>query len=158
MTRIAVTGHRGLTEEVVRFVADGIRAEVGKHAGPDLVGLSCVADGADTLFAQAVLDAGGRLVVVVPARGYREAFPVGPRSMYDSLVERASEVVQLEHVTPDSVAYMDASLRMLDRADELVAVWDGLPARGYGGTADVVAVAAERGLPVTVVWPVGVLR
>ena len=27
---------------------------------------------------------------------------------------------------------------MLDRADRLYAVWDGKPARGYGGTADVV--------------------
>jgi hypothetical protein len=48
---------------------------------------------------------------------------------------------------------MAGSERMLDLADELVAVWDGLPARGHGGTADVVAVALDRGIPVTVIWP-----
>ncbi|WP_198036875.1 hypothetical protein [Nocardia sp. BMG51109] len=47
---------------------------------------------------------------------------------------------------------------MLDDADELFAVWDGKPARGYGGTADVVAVARQRGMPVTVIWPDGAQR
>ncbi|GGL42208.1 hypothetical protein GCM10011588_66220 [Nocardia jinanensis] len=47
---------------------------------------------------------------------------------------------------------------MLDEADELFAVWDGKPARGYGGTADVVAVVCDRNMPVTVVWPEGASR
>lgn len=47
---------------------------------------------------------------------------------------------------------------MLERADELIAVWDGQPARGYGGTADVVQAARDKDLPVTVVWPAGVMR
>jgi hypothetical protein len=42
---------------------------------------------------------------------------------------------------------------MLARTDRLYAVWDGKPARGYGGTADVVAEAEKRGIPVTVIWP-----
>lgn len=44
---------------------------------------------------------------------------------------------------------------MLDRADRLLAVWDGKPARGYGGTADVVAEAQTRVIPVTVIRPEG---
>jgi len=44
---------------------------------------------------------------------------------------------------------MAASRLMVDAADELFAVWDGQPARGHGGTADVVAYARERGKPVT---------
>jgi hypothetical protein len=27
---------------------------------------------------------------------------------------------------------------MIDKTDHLIAVWDGKPARGYGGTADIV--------------------
>jgi hypothetical protein len=53
---------------------------------------------------------------------------------------------------------MAASEHVLDTVDALVAVWDGRPARDYGGTADVVAAARERGLPVTVVWPDGAER
>ncbi|MGW1005456.1 hypothetical protein [Streptomyces sp. NPDC002520] len=38
-------------------------------------------------------------------------------------------------------------------ADELVAVWDGKPAWGHGGTADVVAYAERTGVRVRVLWP-----
>ena len=37
-------------------------------------------------------------------------------------------------------------------------MWDGKPARSYGGTADVVAYARERGTPVRVIWPDGAHR
>jgi hypothetical protein len=47
---------------------------------------------------------------------------------------------------------------MLDHADRLFAVWDGKPARGYGGTADVVTEARNRGMPVRVIWPDGAQR
>jgi hypothetical protein len=40
----------------------------------------------------------------------------------------------------------------------LLAVWDGTPSQGVGGTADVVAFAGERGVPTTVVWPPGSRR
>ena len=40
----------------------------------------------------------------------------------------------------------------------LVAVWDGQPARGLGGTADVVAYARQRGVPMEVIWPQGATR
>ena len=53
---------------------------------------------------------------------------------------------------------MEASQAMLDRAERLFAVWDGKPARGYGGTADVVAEARSQGIPVTVIWPEGASR
>ncbi|NUP64306.1 MAG: hypothetical protein HOW71_19265 [Nonomuraea sp.] len=48
---------------------------------------------------------------------------------------------------------MTASARMLDDAEVLFAIWDGQPARGYGGTADVVAEARRREVPVRVIWP-----
>ena len=50
---------------------------------------------------------------------------------------------------------MEAGRLMLDKADELYAVWGGKPARGYGGTGDVVAEARARGLPVRVISPQG---
>jgi hypothetical protein len=47
---------------------------------------------------------------------------------------------------------------MIQQADRLFAVWDGKPARGYGGTADVVAYARERDIPLVVIWPDGEKR
>lgn len=153
MTRIAISGHRGLPPETTAAVAAEIRARVAQRADGDLVGVSCLADGPDTLFAQAVLRFGGSLVVVVPARKYRESLPAEHHSVYDELLTAASEVIALDREDSDSEAHQAGSVRMLDNADELLAVWDGKPARGYGGTADVVAAARRRGMPVTVVWP-----
>ncbi len=48
---------------------------------------------------------------------------------------------------------MAASECMIGLADELWAVWDGKPARAYGGTADVVAYARDNGVPVRLIWP-----
>jgi len=55
-------------------------------------------------------------------------------------------------------SHMAASKMMIGAADVLYAVWDGQPARDYGGTADVVTYAQERGLPVRVIWPHGARR
>jgi hypothetical protein len=140
------------------LVNAALRAEIGKHADGNLIGLSCLADGADALFARAILDQGGMLHVIVPAQQYREGLPAEHHAAYDALIAQAAEVTELDHVESDSEAHMDASMRMLAEADELLAVWDGLPARAYGGTADVVSAAREQGLPVTVIWPDGAER
>jgi hypothetical protein len=159
MTRLAVTGHRGLSEKTTALVDAALRSEISKRAGDGpLVGLSCIADGADALFARAVLAHGGTLHVVVPAHKYRDGLPQDHHTTYDTLIAEAADIIRLDHMESDSEAHMDASLRMLADADELLAVWDGQPARGYGGTADVVDTARTQGIPVTVVWPAGAER
>jgi hypothetical protein len=57
-----------------------------------------------------------------------------------------------------SESHMEASKAVIGQAGELVAVWDGQPVRGYGGTADVVAYASEHGTPVPMMWPHGAER
>ncbi len=158
MTRIAVSGHRGLSPEIEAFVDQGIRAELARFASDDLVGLSCLADGADQIFARAVVDLGGDLEVFVPAARYRDALPQSAHPAYDELISRAVAVNRLDHVESTSQSHMDASMEMLKHADMLLAVWDRQPARSFGGTADVVTHAREIGVPVTVVWPEGAQR
>lgn len=142
--------------ETGRLVDAALREEVAETS--ELVGVSCLADGADSLFAQAVLDHGGDLIAVVPSATYRDGLPEEHHPIYAALLARALEVVRLDHIESTEKSYMAGSLAMLDRADRLVAVWDGEPARGYGGTADVVQVARDRDLPVTRIWPNGATR
>ncbi|MFI6499820.1 hypothetical protein [Nonomuraea typhae] len=157
MTRIAVSGHRGLPLRTVRLIDEAIREMLRAHA-PHLVGLSCLADGADQIFAQAILDLGGTLEAVIPAQRYRDGLPGDSHARYDELLSRAAVIHRLDYTESTSESHMVASARMLDSADSLLAVWDGLAARGYGGTADVVAEARQRGVPVHVVWPTGSRR
>lgn len=58
----------------------------------------------------------------------------------------------------DSLAHMAGSEILVGLVDELLAVWDGQLARGYGGTADVVAYAQQQGTAVRVLWPEGASR
>ncbi|MEV8632157.1 hypothetical protein AB0395_10920 [Streptosporangium sp. NPDC051023] len=157
MIRIAVSGHRGLSSATTTLIDDAIRSLLAEHT-PTITGLSCLADGADQVFARAVIDLGGSLEVVTPARRYREGLPAEAHQEYDSLLVEAERVHTMDFVESTSESHMVASRFMLDHADELLAVWDGKPARGYGGTADVVAEARRRGLPVHIIWPEGARR
>jgi hypothetical protein len=158
VTRIAVSGHRGLTPDVTALVDQAIRSELATEDPETLVGISCLADGADQIFARAVLDAGGRLEVIVPARAYRDGLPADAHDEYDQLLARASAFTRLDREDSTSDAHMAASVAMLDGADRLLAVWDGKPSRAPGGTADVVDHAQTHAIPVSVIWPEGASR
>jgi hypothetical protein len=127
MTRIAITGHRGLPDDTVGKVRDAISDQLGRDDDGDVTGLSCLADGADQIFARAVLDAGGRLEVIVPAAAYRDGLPEHDRREYDALLAAASDVRRLDFTESTSEAHMAASQAMLGAADRLYAVWDGSP-------------------------------
>jgi hypothetical protein len=152
--RVGVTGHRSLPDRTRQLVESSVYDRLGGLTSEPLVGISCLADGADQLFAEAVLGLGGELEVVLPAAGcYRDG-----RAALDRFVARAAAVETLGFPESTNEAYMAAGRRVVDRSDVLVAVWDGNPARGFGGTGDVVAYAHERGVPVEVVWPSGAVR
>jgi hypothetical protein len=155
--RIAISGHRGLSASTTALVDKGIRAALAAEP-PGFTGISCLADGADQIFARAVTDLGGTLEAIIPASQYRDGLPVGSREEYDSLLAKATTMHRLPFTQPSSESHMAASTLMIDTADELYAVWDGQPARGYGGTADVAAYARQRGIPVHVIWPAGAQR
>jgi hypothetical protein len=152
-----VSGHRGLPAATAVLIASAISTEVHDAGGP-MTGLSLLADGADQIFARAVLEAGGAIEAVIPAAEYRDGLPPGARDEYDALLAKAVTVHRLPFTGSTSESHMAASEFMIDHAEELWAVWDGKPARGYGGTADVVAYARLSGVPVRVIWPEGARR
>lgn len=47
-------------------------------------------------------------------------------------------------------AHLAAGQAVVDRSERLVTVWDGKPARGIGGTADIVSYARQKGVSVAV--------
>jgi hypothetical protein len=157
MYRIAISGHRGLPAATESLVDQALRVALAERA-PTVTGLSCLADGADQIFARAVTELGGTLEAVIPAAEYREKLPAQSRPQYGELLARAAVVRRLPFTESTPQSHMAASELMLDEADELYAVWDGKSARGYGGTADVVAYAREHGIPVRVIWPDGAQR
>lgn len=160
MPTLAVTGHIDLTEDSVRLVRTALDELLKQYADDALVGVSCIAEGADSVFAEAVLAAGGRLTVVIPSQDYRQN-EVSPdhAPLFDRLLEAADEILILPHKTADRQAYEAANAVLVERADRLIAVWNGeSPSGAGGGTADTVLEARAEGVPVDVVWPAGAAR
>jgi hypothetical protein len=148
-----------LTPETVPLVRQAIADVLTSYTGTDLVGISCIAYGADSIFAEAVLDAGGRLEVVIPSTNYRDT-KVKPNHapQFDALLARASKIHTLAFEQANRDAYEAANEKLLTSCDELLAVWDGQSGVDKGSTASVVALASSRRLPVRVIWPAGAAR
>lgn len=156
--RVACAGHRAYSQDVATWLRRELRILLGTQARRPLTGVTCLAEGADQLFAHTVLEVGGTLDVVVPAVDFRDHLPAEAKLEYDRLLARASSRYDLGEPAATPEAYAKGNLAMLDRAEALVAVWDGAPARGAGGTAEVVAAAQAQGKPVRVLWPEGARR
>ncbi|GIF23750.1 hypothetical protein BJ973_004361 [Actinoplanes tereljensis] len=148
--RFGVTGHQILPPSIVDVAMRHWRSvlPVGSHPH----GVSNLADGADQLFASHVLAAGGTLEAVLPYQGYTGS------TRFDDLRRAAAKVITMPFPEASDQAFLAAGQALVDRCDHLFAVWDGRPARGLGGTADIVAYARALGRPVTVLWVAGVLR
>jgi hypothetical protein len=156
--RLGITGHQKLPTHTAQLVDQALRELLERYEASTLVGVSCLCDGADQLFAQAILDRGGALEVVVPAQEYRDSLDPASHAPYDALIAQAQDVQTLPFTESTEEAHLAGGQAVVDGADLLIAVWDGKPARGHGGTADVVAYARTRGIPVEVIWPRGASR
>jgi hypothetical protein len=147
--RVGVTGHRHLADEttVQRLCIEAI-GELDADADSIEI-LSSLAEGADRLVAELVPDHAARLLAILPLEphDYREDFATASsRERFDTLLAGASSVeVTGPHVdgTRES-AYERAGLAIVDRCDVLLALWDGEPSLGRGGTAQIVEAARDR--------------
>lgn len=157
MTALGVTGHQKIPQEALGYVTAGIRACIARQLQP-VTGYSSLAAGADQLFARELLEAGGSLVAIIPCRDYEATFEDAAIAAYQELLAQCSETVVLDFPEPTEEAFMAAGEEVMRRSDVVIAVWDGLPAAGLGGTADAVAYARRLGREVVVVWPAGVKR
>lgn len=159
MVTIGVTGHVHLSEASEQLIFDAVMEAARDFASERPHGITCLARGADQIFARAMVALGGTFEVVLPARDYRRRIITAEeRQNFDLLMEQASRVRVMHARRSGRPAYVAASRYMLNRSTVLFAVWDGQPTKGPGDTAHVVSLAEERGLPVKVLWPAGAGR
>lgn len=152
MTTFGITGHQQAPPDVWSWIKQRLSDRLAGEA--DLHGITSLAAGADQLFATLIYKFGGTLTVVLPCRGYETTFEKPEdRARFDSLLASASSVRKLAYAKPSEAAYMAAGKCVAESCDVLLAVWDGKPARGLGGTADVVDYARSLGRTVEIIWP-----
>ena len=155
-TVIGMTGHQAMPAAAYAYAERGLRRLLAEN--PEPLGLCSLAAGADQLFARLVLEVGGRLHVVIPCDGFERTFGPGDLATYRELCAAAAETTLLDFDEPGEPAYHAAGIHVVEHCDLLAAVWDGRPARGLGGTGDVVQYARAVGRRVTILWPQGVRR
>lgn len=159
MTKLGITGHQLIPDAARESVVDALKREIERASQPSsLWGLTSLAVGADQLFAGLVLRAGGKLHVIIPSNSYDGTFRNDGLTRYHTLLTAATKVERLDFDEPSEEAFFAAGCRIVESCDILLAVWDGKPSRGLGGTADVVQYARSSGRPVEIIWPAGVAR
>ncbi|WP_326653475.1 MULTISPECIES: hypothetical protein [unclassified Streptomyces] len=158
MILVGITGHQDIPADAEPYLRREIENALSDYDEP-VAALTSLAVGADQMFAQIALARGIPLRVVTPSHGYDGTFPQ-PQDLarYRQLKAQAVECVQLDHAQPSEEAFHAAGVYIADRVNLLLAVWDGEPARGFGGTADIVRYARGRGTPVLVIWKEGSVR
>lgn len=156
MTVLGITGHMRLspdTRSLVRAAIDGLLESVDEP----IEGWTSLAVGADQIFAEAVLAVGGSLVFVNPCEGVESTIGPACKEAFERLRSACREVPPpFPEPTPE--AFWAAGRTIADAVDQLIAVWDGGPSAGLGGTADVVEYRQRMGRPWVRVWPHGASR
>jgi hypothetical protein len=153
MTRVGVTGHRHLlvTDALVQAIDAAITRIATGYPGP-LTFVSALAEGADQLVVRRAIALGHtRLVVPMPLdeAAYLATFDsVSGREQFAELRAGATELAHLAGQNTADDAYAALGEWLLHHCDVLIAIWDGAPARGVGGTAAIVAAARGRRTPI----------
>jgi len=165
---VGVTGHRAdvLPQGGVAALRDRIRAtlELITAAGAELLEkerdcfapgpcrhrfVSPLADGADQIAAEVALELDWELDVILPFKrsAYRASLASdGARQRFDDLLKRGACLLELPGDPEDGLdAYVMTGRATVAHCDMLIAVWDGRPPRGRGGTGEVVQFALSRG-------------
>lgn len=158
MLSVGITGHTSITEATAELVKVHLRSYLRcriSGSGADFIGITCLARGVDQLFAQLVLDLNGKLMVIVPAQDYGNIPNKREHLRYCELLDRAQSVHSMPFTRSGPDAYVAASREMILRSEVVVAVWDGSPPDGRGGTSDAVQIAQEHKKEVVVIWPNG---
>jgi len=146
---IGVTGHRDIAPEAFAVVRERVTDQLSsfgqrfKHTQIELI---CgVAEGADTIVAQAALDLGikVRAILPMPPKTYEEDFSVGGSKTLRKLIKDPNvtvEVLPLQSKEPVDRDRQYALLKdyLVRRSNILLALWDNKVTGLLGGTSDVV--------------------
>jgi uncharacterized phage-like protein YoqJ len=149
---VAVTGHRDIvvTEALKEAVKHYLEDMAQKY--DEVVLLSTLAIGADTLVAQIFLnlkEAYPKLRLEVPLpltlESYIQNYTKEDEKVFSMLFNEASS----SYVVPQTMAqpYQNLGVYLVTHSDMLLALWDGTDNGLAGGTADVVAYAKSKHKP-----------
>ncbi len=147
---VGFTGHRKLPDESTsRRLISQVLGEM-KSSHEVLCGVASVAVGGDLLFAEScvALEIPLRVLLPLPVDDFRNDFDESSWDRAEAILGKALSV----EVTGDGglreERYYECGLETVQQSRMLIALWDGEPARGLGGTAQIFEFARSVGRPV----------
>jgi hypothetical protein len=161
---VGVTGHRRLPTNGGRLRAT-ILAELRRlqdgHPDRRMVIVSCLAEGADRLVARLALDhCDAELIVPLPLEPDEYAADFSDeasRREFRGLLDTATDWLVVSDRSATSIPrptgeerrrrYAGAGAWIVEHCQTLIALWDGKPVRGTGGTGQVVEWMVHRRIP-----------
>jgi len=151
---VGFTGHRHLTDSAgaaraIRGALDSLRREVPG----EWIALSSIAGGSDQLFVRQARASGLAWHAILPMTRSEFAKDFTPRDWeaVEQMLAAADHVRTIDENGDRKDGYLDCGIETVNGADVLIAFWDGAPARGKGGTADVVEYAQSIGKPLMII-------
>ena len=153
---LGVTGHRILaeTEKIMAGVERAVRRIRKTYPDSSFRIISSLAEGSDRILAKRLLmipNASLWVPLPLPEGEYLKDFETHEsKQEFLQLLGKAERVIQMPATGKREEGYMAAGKFTLENSDCLLAIWDGKHAQGMAGTAEIVALARERDLPL--VW------
>ena len=152
MIKIGVTGHQHLKSINWEWSIENIRSYLCEYN--DVIGITCLAAGADQIFAELVLEQNGQIISILPYENIIESFiKKSDRQKFQELLSKSKQAITLPTADNKELAYLNAGKKVVDCCERMIAVWNEQPSEGLGGTADIVKYAQSQSKPVSVFNP-----
>jgi len=148
---IGFTGHRKLTnEQELRAIILRFLKHWKTRTSAIVYGVSSVAAGSDLVFAEccAELSLPVRIFLPLPIGEFRDDFDEVSWNRAQQILDRALSVEVVGESGTRDERYYNCGIETVLQSQRLLAVWNGQPSRGLGGTADIVEFAKGQGRPV----------
>lgn len=140
---LGITGHQKLENFDKNWIKDEIKSFLSENSVDK--GITCLAIGADQLFCEELINNKIEYDTILPCENYISTFKKKQDILnFISLLNLAKNTLTLDFKEPSEEAFYAAGLKMLEYSTTVIAIWDGKPSKGLGGTGDIVNIALSQ--------------
>lgn len=153
---VGFSGHRQLSDPAGVALAVSRELELLRlEAKGEWVALSSVATGADQLFVTEARSIGlsWHTILPLPKAEFARDFSDLEWQTVELTLAKSEHIRYITENGTREDSYLDCGMETVNGSDVLLAVWNGQPARGKGGTADVVDYARSLGKAIVIIDP-----